>query len=382
MKSALMIFIGVFSLIYGGASYYVGSRFLDSMRDLRYLSPLAFWLVFALFSWSPFLARIGSSNGAAKVPQSLIRLGDYWMAALYYLFLGWLAVDVLRLLTSLLRFPQAGLLAPTPILALSLVAVLLLVLMWGTVNSRSTRISRYEIPLPGTGENETRIRAVMVSDVHLGRTIGLERLKEMVDKINSLEPDVVFMPGDIIDGDVSYYEAMSMDKVLAGIKAPRGKYASLGNHEYLGGSGEAAVEQLERAGITVLRDRCVTVPGLFNVAGRDDRMSSRLTGSSRRPLDEVLSTRDPSLPTVLLDHQPYDLHEASGLGVELQLSGHTHYGQFFPNNLITGRIFEQDWGYLMKDNTHIVVSCGYGTWGPPIRVGSHSEIVVLNIVIG
>lgn len=382
MKSALMIFIGVFSLIYGGASYYVGSRFLDSMRDLRYLSPLAFWLVFALFSWSPFLARIGSSNGAAKVPQSLIRLGDYWMAALYYLFLGWLAVDVLRLLTSLLRFPQAGLLAPTPILALSLVAVLLLVLMWGTVNSRSTRISRYEIPLPGTGESETRIRAVMVSDVHLGRTIGLERLKEMVDKINSLEPDVVFMPGDIIDGDVSYYEAMSMDKVLAGIKAPRGKYASLGNHEYLGGSGEAAVEQLERAGITVLRDRCVTVPGLFNVAGRDDRMSSRLTGSSRRPLDEVLSTRDSSLPTVLLDHQPYDLHEASGLGVELQLSGHTHYGQFFPNNLITGRIFEQDWGYLKKDNTHIVVSCGYGTWGPPIRVGSHSEIVVLNIVIG
>lgn len=382
MKPVFVLFISMFFLIYGGASYYVGSHFMDSFRQLDVVSPFAFWIVFAGLSWSPFVARIGSAGTRHRVPKSLIALGDYWMAALYYLFLGWFVVDLLRWLAKAAPFLAPGLAAASPLIALGLVLLLLALLVWGTARAQRTRVATYNITLSHSEGAPRRIRAVMVSDVHLGRTIGVGRLREMVEKINALTPDAVFLPGDIIDGDVEYYESRGMGTILSGLQAPYGKYAALGNHEYLGGSGEAAAEQLQRAGITVLRDRCVTIPGLFNVAGRDDRMSARFTGVPRLPLAEILNDQDPGLPTILLDHQPYGLHEAVGQGVALQLSGHTHYGQFFPNNLITGLIFEQDWGYLKKGDTHVVVSCGYGTWGPPIRLGSHSEIVLLNLTLG
>ncbi|HSL93780.1 MAG TPA: metallophosphoesterase [Bacillota bacterium] len=382
MKSAFVVFIGLFSLIYGGASYYVGSRFLESLRGMGGLSPYSFWMFFAVLSWSPFAARIGSARAGLRVPKGLIRLGDYWMAALYYLFLGWIIVDVVRLLAQVIPFLEPRLAAPSPLVALAMVAFLLLLLAVGTIKARQTKVARYQISLPRPGAKASTLKAVMVSDVHLGRTIGVNRLRQLVQQINALRPDVIFLPGDIIDGDVEYYESRGMDGILAGLQAEHGVFAVLGNHEYLGGSGTAAAEQLQRAGVTVLRDQCVNVPGLFNVAGRDDRMSARFTGTPRLPLPDILSGSDRSLPTILLDHQPYDLHEASEQGVDLQLSGHTHNGQFFPNNLITGHIFEQDWGYLKKDYMHLVVSCGYGTWGPPIRLGSHSEIVLLELTLG
>ncbi len=88
---------------------------------------------------------------------------------------------------------------------------------------------------------------------------------------------------------------------------------------------------------------------------------------------------DTSNPVLLLDHQPQNLDEAEKLGIDLQLSGHTHKGQFFPNNLITNRIFENDWGYLHKESLQVIVSSGFGTWGPPIRIGNKPEIVEILI---
>ncbi|HOV43194.1 MAG TPA: metallophosphoesterase, partial [Syntrophothermus lipocalidus] len=91
---------------------------------------------------------------------------------------------------------------------------------------------------------------------------------------------------------------------------------------------------------------------------------------------------DRSRPIILMDHQPIDLDEALNEGVDLQLSGHTHLGQLFPNRFVTRRVYEVDWGYLRKDNLQVIVSCGFGTWGPPIRVGNHPEIVVINVRFG
>ncbi len=380
MKSAIIIFVGLFSLIYGGSSYYVGIRFLNALQQMSNPSSFAYWLFFALMSCSPFAARLGSTRAGLNVPKSLVRLGDYWMAALYYLFFGWLIVDLLRLITGMLPFFSVDSNTRLPHVALLLLSLMLVLLALGTINAKHTRVARYHISLAGQFESPRQLRAVMVSDVHLGRTIEAERLRSLVQQVNALEPDVIFLPGDIIDGDVDYYESQGMDVILSGMSAQHGVYAVLGNHEYLGG-GDAAAEQLERAGVTVLRDQSLTVPGMFNVVGRDDRMSSRFTGVARRDLSEIISNIDVSLPIILLDHQPYDLQEAVEAGINLQLSGHTHYGQFFPNNLITGKLFEQDWGYLRKGHMHVVVSCGYGTWGPPIRLGSHSEIVLLDLTL-
>ena len=110
-----------------------------------------------------------------------------------------------------------------------------------------------------------------------------------------------------------------------------------------------------------------------------ERSRDRYGNGSRAPLSVVLAGVDTTLPVLLLDHQPLDLEEARSQGADLQLSGHTHRGQLYPNHLITSAIFEIDWGYLKKDSLQVIVSSGWGTWGPPIRTGNTPELLDLHI---
>ena len=168
-----------------------------------------------------------------------------------------------------------------------------------------------------------------------------------------------------------------MGACLEKINAPLGVYAITGNHEYFSGVA-AAVSYMEEGNITVLQDAAVKVADAFYLVGRKDRMAERL-GGGRKEVSEILQDVDKSFPLILMDHQPYFLEVAEQNGIDLQLSGHTHHGQLFPFNFITRAIYELSWGYLQKGNTHYYVSCGVGTWGPPIRTNSHPEIVELNI---
>ncbi|HEY3390282.1 MAG TPA: metallophosphoesterase, partial [Prolixibacteraceae bacterium] len=145
------------------------------------------------------------------------------------------------------------------------------------------------------------------------------------------------------------------------------------------GNSELAVEYLQQAGISVLVDEYTKINNQFYIIGRDDRMAGRMFGKSRLELSSLIEEIDNNLPIILLDHQPINLEEGQRNGIDLQLSGHTHNGQFFPNNLIAKHIFENSWGYLRKGEYQIVVSSGFGTWGPPIRIGSNSEITDLTI---
>lgn len=375
----MVIFVSAFFLLYGGVNLYVGWRLFAALQSLTWFAPLPFWLLYALLAWSPVVARIGSSSARIHIPKCFIRIGDYWMATVYYLFLAWATLDLLRSVSLFLPNVSAVVPENSPYLALVLSIGLLLLLTVGTLNAQKVKIRHYNVLLNKQVPDARTVKAVLVSDVHLGRTIGIRRLEKLIAQVNSLAPDVVFLAGDIIDGDAEYYARRNMDRLLAELSARYGVYAVMGNHEYLGGEGDLAAEQLRRAGIVVLRDEYTTVPGLFTIIGRDDRMANRFTGKPRKQLEEVMQGIDRSLPTILLDHQPYDLKDAVSSNVDLQVSGHTHYGQFFPNNFITGHIFEQDWGYLRKANLQVIVSCGYGTWGPPIRIGSNSEIVTINL---
>ncbi len=161
------------------------------------------------------------------------------------------------------------------------------------------------------------------------------------------------------------------------IRTRFGTFAATGNHEYFSGV-DAAVSYMEHGGITVLQDSAVKVADAFYVIGRKDRMAERM-GDRRRPLSSILEGTDPALPLILMDHQPYYLVESERNGIDLQLSGHTHHGQLFPFNYITRAVYELSWGYLRRGDTHFYVSCGVGTWGPPVRTNSVPEIVVLTL---
>ena len=133
----------------------------------------------------------------------------------------------------------------------------------------------------------------------------------------------------------------------------------------------------EENGIRMLVDSAVSINGLFNIIGRDDIQAQQSSGIPRKSISELQNNVNNKLPTLLIDHQPYKLEESSRAGIDFQFSGHTHNGQFWPLNYITGLIFEQDWGYLKKKDSHFYISSGYGTAVIPIRLGNDSE--VLNI---
>jgi predicted MPP superfamily phosphohydrolase len=192
--------------------------------------------------------------------------------------------------------------------------------------------------------------------------------------INSLEPDIILLPGDVVDEDIGPVIKQNAGELLRTLKAKYGVYAVTGNHEYIGGV-EPSVEYLTEHGLIVLRDKTVKVADSFYIIGREDRASKGFAGIRRKPLNQLIEGVDKNLPVILMDHQPLRLEEAEVSGIDLQLSGHTHHGQLWPFNFITKKLYEVSMGYKQKGNTHYYVSCGVGSWGPPVRTGNRPEIV-------
>ena len=164
------------------------------------------------------------------------------------------------------------------------------------------------------------------------------------------------------------------------IHSKYGVYAVFGNHEYYGGAIDKIAYEYEiSANFNLLRDKTVKIDNSFYLVGREDLLYERYSKTKRRKIDELLSDTDRQLPIIVIDHQPANLSEGEKAGVDLQFSGHTHKGQLLPANIVTKRLFENDFGLLAKNTYNVVVSSGVGTWGPPIRIGSASEIVQVEI---
>jgi len=260
------------------------------------------------------------------------------------------------------------------ILALSLV-----IIFAGHLNAVNPRIKTLSLTVDKVAAGRQELRAVMLSDIHLGMYNRSDRLAALVKKINELEPEIVFFAGDIVDEAIGAEEEEKMVRLMKDIKAPLGLFACPGNHEYYGGL-EKNIGYLERAGVQELLDKAIKVDNSFYVIGRKDWTAVRF-GGHRASLEDILAEGqvDSSLPLIVLDHQPIRLEDAQQAGVDLLLCGHTHAGQLFPLNLINRLIYEKNWGYLKKGQTQIYVTSGTGTWGPPVRTGSRSEIVWLTL---
>lgn len=368
----LLFLVGGIFFIYGAVNYYIG------LRGWQAFSPIfpykgIYWTFFWLVAASFILARLGERFFPPFNGKYLALIGGYWMAALYYLLIVLLIMEIIVFLSRRLNFPLFQL---SPLhLGLVIITVIILLLAYGTYNAQNPKITRYDLTIPKRANNLTKAHVVLLSDIHLGRIVDHDRLKDLVDRVNGLKPDIVIFAGDIVDENVNVLLEEEMAKSFLNLKAPWGSYAVLGNHEYIGGHAKEITSHLEEGGIKVLKDRAVLINNSFYIVGRDDLAGKGLQGSGRKSLSQLVETLDKTLPIIVLDHQPENLNEALEAGADLQLSGHTHKGQFFPNNYITGKIFEIDWGYLKKGNLQVIVSSGYGTWGPPVRIGSHSEIV-------
>jgi uncharacterized protein len=381
--SKMIVFLLVVLGVYGLANFYILRRGWQALAG--YPSPrTVFLVVFGLLILAYPLGRMMNGASRGVVSDVLIRSGSFYMALMLHLFFLLVVVDVFRLANAFLKFfPKGFAVDPHKTGLIAFIAVMgigLGVVAGGYVNALHLRLRTIEIDIDKpAGAGLRNLNIAMASDIHLGTVMGSRRLERIVGRLNALEPDIVLLPGDIVDESVSRAEEEKMISCLGSIQAPLGVFSVPGNHEVYGGL-EKNLEYLRRGGVRVLQDEAVLVGGAFVLAGRKD--PTVLQSKERRmSIREILEKTgaDPKLPIILLDHQPVRLMEAVDAGIDLQLSGHTHAGQLFPLNLINKIIWEKHWGYLRKGKTQYYISCGVGTWGPPVRTGSIPEIVRIKV---
>ena len=378
---AFLIFFSIVLSIYGLVNYYIYIRGLQAIPAGSAIRPWyhwVFWVVAGSYVAGRFLEKIYMSVAS----DMLVWAGSFWLAAMLYFFLVLVVFDLLRMVNHFIPFFPAWVTADfvrtkTVLIGGSTLLVFSLVL-GGFINARIPRIKHVDIHIEKPANGMEEIHAVVMSDIHLGTIIGRSHFERIVKRVNNLQPDIIWLPGDILDEDLEPVLRQNIGETLRQLRAPMGVFAIMGNHEHIGGSANA-YKYLAGHGLTILRDSAVYINNAFYLVGREDRDMARFDGSKRKPLKELLSGVDISQPVILLDHQPYYLEEAAQLGIDLQLSGHTHHGQLWPLNFITRSIFTISRGYGKIGNMHVYVSNGVGTWGPPVRVGNRPEIVSLRI---
>ena len=380
-NKAFMVFLLVFLSLHTLVNLYIairGYQALELTPKLRIWFVVFMVLVFIAYLSGRFLEKLWYG----PIPISLHWIGAFWFVAMLYTTLMLVFVDFARIINLAIPFFNK---IPAPThqhlkfyAFLAIASVTSLIMILGHANAWHPKITELNIQIPKQAGNFKTLRIVAASDIHLGSIIGPGKTENLVKTIQSLKPDIILFPGDVVDEDVKPVIAQNLGKSLQNLSAPFGVFSSTGNHEYIGG-GEPSIEYLIQNGVHVVRDTALLINNSFYLIGREDLHQKHNTGKPRKTLDDIMAGMDVSKPIVMLDHQPYNLNEAVDAGVDLQLSGHTHHGQLWPLSYITKKIFEVSWGYKQKGNSHFYVSSGFGTWGPPVRIGNRPEIVVINL---
>lgn len=320
---------------------------------------ILYWMAALALVVSMFVRNVEMPEALSK---GLFTIGSAWLVFTLYMVLALLVTDIARFFLPLTK--SIGFL-----ISLGFTVCLLI---YGNYNYRHPDIRHIDIvldkPLQGAP-----IKVVAISDVHLGNGTGKAQLKEFVQTINAQHPDLIVIAGDLIDNSLVPLYQQRMAEELSQLKAPLGIYLVPGNHEYISGM-EACERFLQQTPLTLLRDSIVTLPNGLQIVGRDDRSNRR-----RLPIARIMEKTDPNKPTLLLDHQPYEVAKKDSLGIDIQFSGHTHRGQVWPMSLLVDKMYEQSHGYRKWPHSHVFVSSGLSLWGPPFRIGTDSDLAVFNI---
>lgn len=267
--------------------------------------------------------------------------------------------------------------------------------LYGIIHARQTEREYYQVSIEKDGGNLENLRIAMVADLHLGYNIGYSEIEKMVGIINEENVDIVLVCGDIFDND---FDAISNPQgirdLFQSIESKYGVYACYGNHDVaestLGGftledesipkTSDIYMDMfLEEAGVQLLEDESILIDDSFYLVGRRDYSSEKKAKQTRLSPQDLVASLDHSKPIIVMDHQPKELQELADAGVDLDLCGHTHDGQIFPGNLLINLAWENACGYLQKGDMHNIVTSGLGLWGPNLRVGTNSEVCIIDV---
>ena len=381
--AGLIIVMVVLLCAVGSASYYVAQRIYQGILGVFPNAP--FWPVlifFALMTLIMLFAFIGSVLSLPSgIKYVLNCIGFCWMGIFLYLFLYTATVDLVTLVPRLMKLSFTA----SPVFK-SYLSIIVLVLtaatsLWGFVNARRIEHVTYNVTLSGKADISD-LNIVLVSDLHLGSVGSESRLEDIVSEINARKPDIICIAGDVFDTD--FGSIRDPEKAIATLKnlhSTYGTYACLGNHD-AGKTVPKMTAFLQDCDIHLLMDEAVTIDNRFTIVGRlDSSPIGDYNQQQRQDFADFYTPKDTSLPVIVLDHNPGNI-STYGSKADLILCGHTHKGQLFPGSLITGPMYEVDYGYYRKDNQspHVVVTSGVGYWGVPMRVGTRCEIVSIHCV--
>ena len=361
------------------------------------LRTLAFRIVFAVAYTLVSTSLL--SGFLIKKPAWLHRIlkiiGNYFLGIFLYVLMIILVADIGRLLFkyvfhfswiwSPLAFTLAGAVCSILIITISI---------FGIFHAKKIKVSSYNVTVDKTVPDTDSLKIVLLADTHFGYNAGAIHAQEIVNKINQQNPDLVCIAGDIFDNEFdAIREPEEIEKILQTIHSRYGVYACWGNHDLnepiLAGftfnqnandiSDPRMKEFLQKSNIHLLEDESVLINNKFYIVGRKDASLSEKVGEIRQTPKQLTSSIDKTKPVIFIDHQPKELQELADAGADLDLCGHTHDGQTFPGNITVRFLWENPCGYLKKDNMHNIVTSGAGVWGPAMRIGTDSEICVINV---
>ncbi|SDN64165.1 hypothetical protein SAMN05518871_106213 [Psychrobacillus sp. OK028] len=344
-------------LLYSAIVFYFGWSVATWLELYFPINNWLFGIVWGLITFGYIIGKVSHKLRIFSI------IGSYWMVVMEY---GILLFPLAAIFTWI--FPKH-----LNLIGWIVTGIFLLIFIIGTYYAYTPVVRELAIVMPKKESKLKSLKVVVASDFHLGLLANKAHLTRFVRKANAEKPDLILLVGDLVDDDPIWFVQKGMSEVMKQLQSTYGIYGVLGNHEYYGKQIPLLVEEMEASNVRMLLDETILVVDSFYLTGREDK-----TNKNRKQLFEIAPEKK-DLPWFVMDHTPSNLLVPEKEKVDFHVSGHTHLGQMWPNHLLTKRIFELDYGYRKKGSLHAMVSSGFGFWGPPIRIGSQSELWSVNI---
>ena len=375
--SLIALLLLVASAILAGLHFYLAQRLVFDPGLAQPWRGLALGAI-AILGASLVLQPIGERTLGPARARLIAWPASLWMGFSFLLLLGLIASDALLWLAGGVASAAEDLPGSGAGAGVRAAAVSLLALLAGLAALRSglapPLLRRLEIELPRWPATRDGYRIVQISDIHIGPILGRAFAAHLVERVNALDPDLVAVTGDLVDGKLALLAGEVAP--FAGLRGRDGVYFVTGNHDHYSGADDWA-GAIAGLGLRVLRNQRVAIgegERAFDLVGVDDHRGGLIGDSGGEDLDAALAGRDPLRPAILLAHDPSTFKRAWALGIDLQLSGHTHGGQIWPFGLLVRLAIPTVAGRYSKGEAQLYVSRGTGFWGPPMRLFAPAEI--------
>jgi len=377
--SAFVIILIVSLLVL--ANFYVGLNYNKLIKEENSKALIIiFWVFQCFFTFVLILNFLlfftGQHNGKASTVIEYI--AGFTASFCLYSIIMFIIRDIFRQLAKVIPFHNSSKVIANFVYRCGMIAAITasVITAYGFINAKNYKVVDYNVTLDKKESTINGLNAVFVSDAHMGCAVGAAELQIIVDKINAVNPDVIFLGGDFFDDGTTEQLKEEASVILKGLTAKYGVYFVIGNHECYLDNDAKQESYFTNAGIQVIDDKVVTIDNKFILVGRKDRTNGRMDIAK---LMQGVETK--TLPVILLDHEPIykDMQKVAAQGADLQLSGHTHAGQIFPTYIFDFLKLQPWYGKYKTGDLQTIVSSGVGDWAVPIRIGSPSEIMYVHI---